>query len=58
MEGNLPFGTVESLGIKEGGVGLAKNDIYMEVVPEKFKEKIEEIEKMVVSGEIVVDTVF
>jgi basic membrane protein A len=58
LEGNLPFGTVESLGIKKGGVGLAKNEIYMEVVPEEFRKKIDELEQKVIDGEIVVDTVF
>lgn len=58
LKGELTFGQTENLGIKEGGVGLAENENYESVVPEEFRSKIKEIEEKVVSGEIVVDTVF
>lgn len=58
LKGELTFGQTESLGIKEGGVGLADNKNYESIVPKEFRDKIEEITKKVVSGEIVVNTVF
>lgn len=56
--GELPFGTSDSLGIAEGGVGLAYNKYYDEKTPQEVKDKIEEAQKKVLSGEIVVETVF
>jgi basic membrane protein A len=57
-EGNLPVGQAETLGIAEGGVGVADNENYRKLIPEQFREKIKELEEKIVSGEIVVDTVF
>lgn len=57
-KGELTFGKTESLGIKEGGVGLADNENYQSIVPEKFRTKIKELEEKIVSGEIVVETAF
>lgn len=56
LKGELKLGTAESLGIAEGGVGLAKNDVYHKTLTEEEKAKIEEIEAKVVSGEIKVST--
>jgi basic membrane protein A len=58
IEGTLPFGEAEALGVAEGGVGLAKNEYYDEMTPDDVKAKIEEVEQMLIDGEIVVDTVF
>lgn len=52
----LPLGKCENLGIKEGGVGLAKNDIYNSVLSKEIKDNIEKIEEKVVKGEIKVNT--
>lgn len=56
LEGELRMGTVESLGIAEGGVGLAKNEVYNATFSDEQKQKIEEIEGKVTSGEIKVAT--
>lgn len=56
QEGKLPLGTSESLGIAEGGVGLAKNDVYNKTLTDEEKAKIDEIQEKVVSGEIKVST--
>lgn len=57
-DGTLTFGQHLNLGIKEGGVGLAKNEFYDKLVPEDVKKYIEETEAKVLSGEIKVDTAF
>lgn len=58
QEGTLKYGTAEALGVIEGGVGLAKNQIYEENTPADVKAKIDQAEKDLISGKIVVDTVF
>lgn len=52
LNGELAWGTSESLGIAEDGVGLAKNDIYETSFTEEQKVKIEEMQEKVVTGEI------
>jgi len=56
-EGTLPFGTNENLGIPDG-VGLAYNKYFEANTPQEVKDKIAEAEAKVISGEIVVETVF
>ena len=58
VEGKLPYGQLEALGVAEGGVGLAKNKIYDEVTPADVKAKIDQAEKDLLAGKIKVDTVF
>ena len=58
IEGTLPFGEMEALGVAEGGVGLAKNEYYDRLTPADVKEMIEQVEKDLLDGKIVVDTVF
>jgi len=58
LKGELKFGVAESLGIKEGGVGVADNENFRKIIPEDFRKKIKEIEEKILSGEIVVDTAF
>jgi basic membrane protein A len=56
LDDQLPFGEVEVLGIAEGGVGLATDGLYEEHVPESIRTRMAEIEQMVESGEITVET--
>ncbi|MGQ9844681.1 MAG: BMP family ABC transporter substrate-binding protein [Caldisericia bacterium] len=58
LEGKLPYGQAEALGIKEDGVGVANNENYIKLVPEEFRNKIKELEQKIINGEIIVDTVF
>ncbi len=58
MEGKLTYGKAEALGISEGGVGVADNKYYRELVPEQFRNKIKEIEDKITKGEIKVSTIF
>ena len=56
LNGELQWGTAESLGIAEDGVGLAKNDVYEASFTEEQKAKIEEMQEKVVAGEIQVSS--
>ena len=58
LKDELPLGQVEGLGIAEGGVGLAYNDIYFENTPQEIQDLIAAVEKAVVEGQIKVNTVF
>ena len=58
LEGELPYGSAESLGIPEGGVGLAKNEFYDAATSDDIKAMVEAAEAAVVSGDIEVQTVF
>ncbi|SHF25730.1 basic membrane protein A [Seinonella peptonophila] len=51
-EGKLKFGTHEVLGLKEKGVGLAKDKLYEEHVPKDIQDKMKEIEQKLVNGDI------
>lgn len=57
IKGQLPYGTNEVLGIKQSGVGLAKDDLYKQNVPQSIQTKMEEIEKKLSSGEITVKSI-
>lgn len=58
LEGKLPFGRAEHLGIREGGVGLAKNRYYEEATPVAVRTRINQTENDLKNGTIVVDTAF
>lgn len=58
LNGELPLGTAEALGIAEGGVGLAYNDIYEESTPENVKELIAAVQEAVLNDEITINTAF
>ncbi len=58
LAGELPLGTAEVLGIAEGGVGLAINDIYTEATPEEVQNLIAAVTEAVTAGDITVGTVF
>lgn len=57
-EGKLPWGEREVLGINENCVGIAKNDIYTQNVPQEVREKLDVFEADILSGKLVVDTAF
>lgn len=52
LKGELKYGTNEVLGLKEGGVSLAKDELYEKHVPQSIKDKMKEIEEKLSSGEI------
>jgi basic membrane protein A len=58
LKGELPYGEAEALGIAEGGVGLAYNDIYFDNTPEYVLDLIDAVEAAVDEGEISIVTAF
>ncbi|MCT4564818.1 MAG: BMP family ABC transporter substrate-binding protein [Maledivibacter sp.] len=58
QEGTLEFGKYEVLGFKEGGIGIAKNEFYNDLLNDEMKKKVEEIEAKLTNGEIEVKTAF
>lgn len=58
LKGELPYGQVETLGIAEDGVGLARNQYYEAATPDEVKMVIDEAEQKILDGEIAVETAF
>ena len=58
VNGVLPFGGAETLGIREGGVGLARNDRYDEATPAAVKAAIDRAELEIREGRTRVKTAF
>lgn len=54
LEGTLPYGEVEALGVAEGGVGLAYNKFYDEMTPQDVKDRVSQAEKDLLEGKITV----
>ena len=58
LAGELPYGTYEQLGLADGAVGLADNDIYQSVVPETIRQSVKDVEKKLLDGDVQVDTAY
>lgn len=58
LKGELPFGSYESLGIKEGCIGLVYNDIFDSYVDEAFKQELMNAESKMADGSIQVTSAF
>ena len=58
LEGTLPYGEAEVLGLREDGVGLARNENFDRIVPEEVTARIDELIGMIDSGDIVVESAF
>lgn len=58
LKDELPLGEAEGLGIAEGGVGLAYNDIYTAATPQNVQDLLAAVQEAVVNGDITVNTVF
>lgn len=56
MEGNLAYGTLEYLGLADGGVELVEDEHYEETVPEDIRTKVEELKQDIIDGKITVPT--
>lgn len=57
IDGTQQMGQFVLLGLADGAVGISKNDYYKKIVPAEVQAEVEDIEKKIGSGEIVVDTV-
>ena len=58
IAGELPYGTIENLGIPEGGVGLADNEFYQAATSDEIKAIMDAATAAVVNGDIAIQTVF
>lgn len=57
-QGTIQWGTLQILGIAEGGVGLADNENYQKLVPEDVRRQVSECEDKVKKGEISVPSYY
>jgi len=55
-ENKLEFGKSIPVGLKEGAVGIAENEIYNTSVPQEFRDKISELKEKIINGEIKVES--
>ncbi len=58
VDGTLPYGTHESLGLSENAVQLAKEGNYQTALTDEQKATIEQIELDIINGDIEIDTAY
>ena len=58
VDGTLPYGEYQILGIEDGVVGLADNDIYQSAVSEDAKKAVEDAKEKLLAGEVTVDSAY
>jgi len=58
LKGELPWGSAEALGIAEGAIGIAKNEIYDTTVPQDVKDLVADLETKIKAGDIEVQSAF
>ncbi|RHB37975.1 BMP family ABC transporter substrate-binding protein [Enterocloster aldenensis] len=56
IDGTLPYGSFELVGVKENVTGIAVNDNYKAIVPDAIVTSEEQAEKAIVDGTIKVST--
>lgn len=56
LKGELKTGALETLGMEQGGVGLAENKYYEKLVPASVREEVEALKAKMESNEVKVDT--
>lgn len=54
QQGTLPWGTFETLGVAEGGTGIAENSYYEKNVPQDVRDAIIAAKENIASGDITV----
>jgi basic membrane protein A len=55
---SITYGEIERLGLKEGAVRLAKNEVYEETVPADIREKIDTLEKDIIDEKLQIPSAF
>lgn len=58
LDGTLPFGSNESLGIEDGCIELIVNDHFKEIVPESIQKEVEDVTAKVVNNEIEIPSAY
>lgn len=56
IEGTVPWGSYEELGIAENGAGIADNEYFQKNVPDDIKSVIEEKKQEVIDGNVEIPT--
>ena len=56
IDGELAYGSAETLGFAENGVELLDDEHYQEMVPEEIRAQVAELQEKIASGEIEVYT--
>ena len=56
IEGTVPWGSYEELGIAENGAGIADNEYFQKNVPDDIKSAIEEKKQEVIDGNVEIPT--
>lgn len=57
-DGSMSLEEDYTLGLDSGAVGLAKNENYTSIVPEEIQKFLDDTEKKIIDGDIVVDSAF
>lgn len=58
IEGTLPYGETEALGMAENAVGLADNEVFRGIVSQETIDLMEDLEAKIQSGDIKVKSAF
>lgn len=56
LEGTLTYGDLQVAGLKEGMVGLVKNERYAAAVPQEIRDHIDSVEAQIVDGTLQVES--
>jgi basic membrane protein A len=56
LDGTLPWGKYETVGLKQGSIGIAKNKYFDAIFTAAQKKQLEDLEAKVASGKIKVQT--
>jgi len=57
-QGALPFGTAESLGLKQGAIGLADNRFTQAIVPAATMAEVRQVETAIEDGRLTVPSIY
>lgn len=58
IEGTLPYGKEEALGMEDNAVGIASNEIFDKTATPEMKEKLKEVQGKIQTGDIKVNSAF
>lgn len=58
QKGEIAWGTRAAVGIAEGCVGLADNEVYREIVPQETRDLVDEYIKKIENKEVTVNSAF
>jgi basic membrane protein A len=56
IEGTVPYGSYEELGIAEDGAGIADNEYYQKNVKDEIKSEVEAMKAEVIAGNVEIPT--